>query len=275
MTLKNILILLLLLNSAQAADLMRESRIAEQIEAAILDGDVLRLPDGDHEFLAVHRRSDAEPIKGAAIILHGRGAHPDWNDVVRPLATGLPEHGWETLTIQLPIAAADAPERDWQDLIPEAVARIDAAIEFMRQRRIGNLVLIGHSLGARMGSHYLAQGAAQEIQAYVAIGLAADTIASTKDRNGRSQLDRTQGALADLRAITLPVLDIYGERDLESVLTSAKERRIAAQDAANEGYQQVRMPGADHFFSRMDRRLVNRIRAWMKKTAAGTQVPAG
>lgn len=244
-----------------AADLSRELRIAEQIEEAIFDGEVLRLADGDHKFLAVYRRSDADTVRGAAIILHGRGAHPEWTDVVRPLASRLPESGWDTLAIQLPVAAAAAPDRDWDALVPEAIPRINAAIAFLSERRVTNIVLVAHSMGARMGAHFLAAGSPPAVRALVAVGL------SVHDR------DRDSGSLANLRQIKLPVLDIYGERDLSDVLNSTKDRRLAARDAGNTGYEQVRVPGADHFFAGLDDLLVSRVSAWMVKVAATAGVP--
>ena len=250
-----ILLVLLTPVFGSAADLAREIRIAEQIEEAILDGDVVRLPDGEHEFLAIHRRSDADPIRGAAIVLHGRGAHPEWADVVQPLATGLPESGWDTLAIQLPVAAASAPDRDWDALIPEAIPRINAAVAFLRERDVSNIVLVAHSMGARMGAHFLAAETASEIRAFVAIGLSVH------------RKDRTAGPLADLSKIKIPMLDIFGERDLSDVLNSTKERKLAARDAANTAYEQVRIPGADHFFAGLDELLVSRVSAWMAKVS--------
>lgn len=250
-----LLIVLLTPVFGSAADLARELRIAAQIEEAIFDGDVVRLPDGDHEFLAVHRRSAADPVHGAAIVIHGRGAHPEWVDVVQPLATGLPESGWDTLAIQLPVAAASAPDRDWDALIPEAIPRINAALAFLRERNVSNIVLVAHSMGARMGAHFLATGTPPEIRAFVAIGLSVH------------RKDRTTGPLADLSKIKIPMLDLFGERDLSDVLNSTKERKLAARDADNTGYEQVRIPGADHFFAGLDELLVNRVSAWMAKVS--------
>jgi hypothetical protein len=36
------------------------------------------------------------------------GAHPDWPEVIQPLHSGLPESGWTTLSVQMPILANDA-----------------------------------------------------------------------------------------------------------------------------------------------------------------------
>lgn len=248
-------LLFLLAGLTQAADLQREARIAEQIEDAILDGEILRLKDGGTEFLAILTRSDSDAPRGTAILLHGRGAHPDWPDVIHPLRVGLPETGWNTLSIQLPVAAADAPASDWQELLSEAGPRIAAAVEYSKADQPPAIVLIAHSMGSRMAVDYLASAQADPaIAALVVVGLSADP----------SQPDA--GTLGALRQFKLPILDLYGERDLPSVKNSAKARRMAAQDAGNDTYQQLEIPGADHFFNGLDDLLVSRVRAWLTKT---------
>lgn len=234
-----------------AADLAREARIAAEIEEAILDGEVLRLKAGTVEFLAVYRPAAAQR-RGAAILLHGRGAHPEWSEVIRPLAIGLPEHGWDTLAIQLPVAAADAPPRDWEALLPEAGPRISAALDWLGQQGRDNPVLVGHSLGARMAVAYLAAASPQPpVRALVAIGLPAAGSDSP--------------TMAELRQLRLPVLDIYGERDLPLVREGAADREQAARAAGNPAYTQVSVPGADHFFAALDDALVSRVRAWLSR----------
>jgi len=252
-----ILFLLLPQLSPAISDLAREQRIAEQISEALLVGEPLTLQAGDTPFLAIHTRESTDYSHGAAIILHGRGAHPDWVDVVNPLRSELPEYGWQTLSIQLPVAAADASDWVYRDLIPEAAPRITAAVNYLRQQGVENLVLIGHSLGARMGLDYLAAGAPEALRAFVAVGLSADT------------RQPQQGTLKALRQLKVPMLDIFGSRDLESVAGSARARSLAAREVGLVGYRQTRVEGADHFFSGLSDTLVARVRAWLGRTVPG------
>lgn len=243
-----------------AADLGREKRIAEQIEETIFDGDPVYLKDGDHEFLGVYMRTDQQPARGAALILHGRGANPDWVDVVHPLRVGLPSHGWDTLSIQLPVAHESASEREWLETVPQAATRIQAALTFLSERNIFNTTLVAHSFGARMAADYLAGSPPEQITAFVAIGMSADPAR------------RQAGNLAALRKIQLPVLDLYGERDLPAVLDSARERKLAARDAENDHYRQYQTPGADHFFRGQEQQLLSIVRSWLYKEAAGDEI---
>lgn len=260
---RKILILLLatlFAANAMAADLAREQRIAEQIEEAILDGDPIRLKDGAHEFLGIYMRTDVEPVKGAVLLLHGQGANPDWVDVIQPLRIGLTEYGWETLSIQLPVAHEGASDREWMQTVPEAAPRISAALAFLQQRNMRNVAIVAHSFGARQAADFLAQQTPGSVQAFVAIGMSGDPA------------KRDSGNLGALRKIKLKMLDLYGEQDLRSVLDSARERRIAARDAGNSQYEQRQVPGADHFFTGQDAQLLAIVRAWLARQVAGTEI---
>ncbi len=255
-----ILILLVLAGYSLAADYSREARIREQIEDSILIGEAITLRANSHDFLAIHTQADTPQTVGAAIILHGMGADPNRATIIRPLRVDLAEHGWTTLSLQMPVAASDAPPSAWRRLIPEAGPRIDAAIALLKDAGILNIVLIGHSLGADMGLSYLARQRPGAIRAFVAIGLSA---------SGNTPDDSVLQAIAKLK---IPVFDIFGDDDLPIVRQTARARRGAARKAGNTQYRQIRIDGADHFFSDMDDVLDSRIRAWLHKTANGIEI---
>jgi pimeloyl-ACP methyl ester carboxylesterase len=252
LTLPAIILSLLLADTSGASDLIREHRIAEQIEDAILVGEPLRLEAGELEFMAIHTDAETDPPKGGVIILHGRGAHPDWVDVVQPLRSELPEFGWETLSLQMPVAASDAGDGAYRALVPEAFPRIEAGVKYFKDRGLANILLLGHSLGGRMAVDYVATEGAGEIKALVVVGLSIH-----KDENG--------AALRSLEKIDLPVLDIYGSRDLDAVHKTAKERANAARRAGNTAYRQMEVQGGDHFFNGLSKNLVTRVRAWIDR----------
>jgi pimeloyl-ACP methyl ester carboxylesterase len=257
-------VLLLLLTSqvVLASDQIREQRFATAVEKQLLVGKGLTLKAGDVDFYAIHTEVMAPALKGAVILLHDREAHPNWPDVIRPLRTGLADRGWETLSLQMPLAGIDSDWQMYEQVIPEANPRIAAAVEFLKQRKIRNIVLLGHSLGGRMAVHYLADAKPpKEINALVIIGMALEPEESPV---------KTREALAK---VEMPVLDLFGSRDLDAVLNSAKHRRAAGRMAKNPAYRQVQMTGADHFFHRLESALVARVYAWIGKAADPAKIP--
>lgn len=238
-----------------ASDLVREIRWANQVVESILDGDAVWLNDGSSDFLGIY--TDAEEDKGrAVIVMHGTGIHPDWQQVVQPLRVGLTEHNWNTLSIQMPILANDAEYLDYAPLYDEVAPRIDAAIKYLKDHGSKEIVLIGHSQGSAMTAYYLSRsylsGAKQDVKGFVAIGI------------GAFAKDPRMNSIVSLEKITVPVLDLYGDDDLENILASVKLRAAAAQKAGNKNYTQIKITG-NHFFDDNEEVLVETVAEWLEK----------
>ncbi len=241
-----------------ASDINKEQRWAEQLQDQLVVGESVRLTAGQQDFFALYTPAVGKLQRGGVILLHGLGAHPDWPDVISPLRKNLPEAGWSTLSIQLPIRPNEADFADYPSLFPAANVRISAAIRHLQKQGLRNIVLVGHSLGAAMGAYFLAQKApdSEAVRAFVGIGMghAPGTVAHTPD------------ALAKM---TLPVLDLYGTQDLRGVLGSTKAR--AARQGDNTGYRQLAIAGADHFFRGLEATLVKRVSSWLNRTLSGVE----
>ena len=82
-----------------ASDLEREERWRQQVEENLFDGETRMLQDGDVEFLAIEMAASGSRPEGAVLLLHGRGVHPDWPQVISPLRTQLPEQGLSLIHI--------------------------------------------------------------------------------------------------------------------------------------------------------------------------------
>ena len=236
---------------AGASDQAKEQRWAEQISDSLLTGETVELKAGDTPFLGIYTESEQGPSDHAVILLHGIGAHPDWPEVIHPLRVGLPENGWATLSIQMPILANDAELKEYLPLFDEVAPRINAAVDYLHQHGAKTLVIVAHSLGASMAASYVA-GNPKAVAGLVLISM------------GVIDIDpKMNGALA-LEKITLPVYDIYGSRDLETVLASADVRAAAQRKAGNKDYRQFEMEGADHMYVGMQDELVRRVYGWLK-----------
>lgn len=234
-----------------ASDLQRERRLKDQIVDAIMDGEVTMLSVDRHEFLALHTVAD-EP-KGSVVIMHGRGFHPDWADAINPLRVGLVEHGWSTLSIQMPVLEKTAKFYDYVPIFDEAVPRIDAAIDYLKAQGKGQIVLLAHSCGAHMALEYIRQQGEQRFDAYVGIGM------------GATDYNQPMLKPFPLNSMKKPVLDVYGGKDYPAVQRLAGIRAQQMQDEGNPLSRQIVVPGANHYFTDMGQPLVEVVAEWLEK----------
>ena len=70
-----------------------------------------------------------------------------------------------------------------------------------------------------------------------------------------------RSGLADPGKPRLPVLDIYGERDLPPVSQKANARATALKTLM--GSAQIEVAGADHYFAGREGELVRRVRQFL------------
>lgn len=234
-----------------ASDLAKEQRWADQIVDALITGEAVWLPAGQHKILAIYTESEAEPARGGAILLHGIGVHPDWPDVIHPLRTRLPEAGWATLSVQMPVLPNEATGKEYLPLMDEVAPRIEAAIAFLRREGIDHIVIIAHSLGNAMAGYYLATHPGNPVRGYVGISM--------------SEIDTPLplSPVSQAKKIPIPVLDVYGSEDLDNVIQPASRRK---QASGSQQYRQVVIEGANHFFHGKDDALVETVAGWLNRT---------
>jgi pimeloyl-ACP methyl ester carboxylesterase len=237
--------------NCHASDLAKEKRWAEQVVDSIMDGDAVMLNDGKSEFLGIYTEA-AEDKGRTVIVMHGTGIHPDWQQVVQPLRVGLTEHNWHTLSIQMPVLHNEAEYIEYAPLYDEVMPRIEAAIKYLKDNGTKDIVLVGHSQGASMPAYSLSNNG-HDVTGFVAIGM------------GAYADDERMNSIKALEKIKIPVLDIFGSEDLETVVSSIDDRAAAAKKAGNRNYTQVKVPGANHMFDGKEDALVEAIAGWLEK----------
>lgn len=238
-------ILLLAATLAHAADYAREKKWADEITPGIVTGDPVYLEAGsEHKFLTLF--TAVPNAKGAVVVVHGMGVHPDWN-LIGVLRNGLSDAGYTTLSVQMPVLANNAKPEDYSPTFPEASKRLEAAVAFLQAKGYKGIAIVSHSMGSRMADYYLSKHPGAPIHAWVAIGLS--------------------GNYAGLKGTRFPVLDLYGENDLPPVLKSAKTRAAAIQGLP--GSEQIKAPKADHFFNNRDTELVDYVKGFLDKSLVG------
>ena len=225
--------------AAAQPDYGREKRWADEITPALLVGDPVYLTQkSGHKFLTLHARN--AKARAGVIVVHGLGVHPDWN-LNNPLRSQLAEQGYATLSVQMPVYAADADRATYPTLFPDAAERLQVAVAFLREQGHRKIALVSHSMGARMANHFLVNTAQPGVDAWVAIGLLGEYVQPAK--------------------LTSPILDIYGEKDFPDVLALASKRAAALR--AIRGSGQIQVAGTDHFFNGAEAELVQHIKRFL------------
>jgi alpha-beta hydrolase superfamily lysophospholipase len=225
---------------ASAQDYAREKRWADEVVPGLVVGDAVWLQQkSGHKFLGI--LTEAPKPRGAVIIVHGLGIHPDWN-LIGVLRTQLAENGYTTLSIQMPVLAADAKGADYVPLFPDAADRLRVAVEFLRGKGQSKIAIAAHSLGARMANHYLVQSADPGVAAWVAIAI-------------------FPAEFIDPAKLRAPVLDIYGEKDFPEVLKTADARAKAISRITGSG--QVEVAGSDHYFNGKEAELARQVKLFL------------
>ena len=241
---------LLVTGTTRAADLEREQRLADEIVEAILDGEAVTLTAGDHEFLGIYTPAESEPEHGAAIILHGRGMHPDWAQVANPLRVELPVRGWSTLSLQMPVLEKDASFYDYEDIFPEAIPRISAAIRYLQAQGSKHLTLIAHSCGVHMSMAWVEQHGTSGIDAYIGIGM------------GATDYQQPMRKPFPFEQVRVPLLNIVGSEDYPAVQRQAKVFE-SLLDELPPGSAQIRIEDAGHYFDGQNEALVEAVVEWL------------
>jgi len=219
------------------ADYAREKKWADEVEPGIVVGDpvYLELKQG-HKFLTLF--TPVKDAKKALVIVHGLGIHPDWG-LIGTLRTQLAEQGYTTLSVQMPVLAADAKGEDYPPTFPEAAERIGVAVDFLQAKGNQKIAIVSHSLGSRMSKVYVLKHQAK-LAAWASLGI---------------------GGGETYSGVKIPVLDLYGEDDLPAVLNGAAAR--AASLKGNAGAKQVKVPKADHFFNHHEAEMVKAVKEFM------------
>ena len=233
------------------SDLEREQRLASEIVDSIMDGEPVMLEADGTGFLAIYAETDADKPRGAVLVLHGRGYHPNWMDVVYPVRTGMLEHGWNTLSIQLPVLDKEATYNDYLPLFDTSVGRINAAIEHLKEQGNDFIVMVAHSCGTHMANRWIEQTGGAGVSAMVMIGMGATD-------KGQPMQDEFH-----LDKLRVPVLDIMALEDFPAVRGYAPVRLVQIKSANLSMSRQRVIPGANHYFTNRGDALVEVIADWL------------
>lgn len=217
-------------------DAAREARWRAEVEPGLVvgDGQTLTTSDG-RKFFAIFTEGSQKDV--AFVLAHGVGVHPDfgWIGQLRVL---LADAGYATLSIQMPVRARETTDgNEYVGTFPDAASRLTTAHEWMRQRGYAKVILASHSMGAWMANVYFQQTPRSPYAAWVVMGVT--------------------GRLLPLKENSLPLLDLYGEKDLPVNLSSAWLRRAHLMLLPQS--EQVMVANADHHYAGVEKEAAKAI----------------
>ena len=211
------------------------------------------LGSGETTFLTLYREPADHESKRAAIILHSMGMHADWPDLISPLRHQLPDLGWTTLSVQLPLLDPQVGLAEYGSTFKLAKERIRSSIFYLQERGYDDIVIIAYSFGVTTAVNYLVDYN-NVVKALIGISI-----------QPHQFLKPFYGLIEELSKISVPILDIYGDQDYSEVLKSTDDRRLAAIKGGNQNYKQVIFRGANHQFTGMELDLAHEIIEWLNQ----------
>jgi len=227
-------LLLAISTSAFAApDYVREKKWDDEISPGIVVGDPMYLTQKNgHKFLGIY--TEAANAKMGVVVLHGTGIHPDWG-LISTLRQRLPDHGYATLSIQLPILAVDAKDEAYEPLIPEAVERLKLAVAWLRSKGYQKVAIVSHSFGGRVAIPFV-KGEPNAVSALASLGV---------------------GSNMNYDGVKVPVLDLMGGDDFPNVVSNAARRKASLK--GNAASKQVVIPHTNHFYADQEPAMVKAV----------------
>ena len=228
--------------ASSSPDYDREARWAREVEPSVVVGEPVYLAmPSQPRVLALY--TPAANAKGGVILVHGLGVHPDWG-LIGGVRTGLADAGFSTLSVQMPVLAADAPREDYDAIFPQAAERIAIGIAWLERRGVRHIAIVAHSLGAAMSNAYLGSAAAEKIDAWVVIGMGVGFDAAPRQ----------------------PVLDVEAQSDFPQVRESAVLR--ASKLPRDSCSRHVVIADADHNMENRQKELVAAIVPFLDRAFA-------
>ena len=152
----------------------------------------------------------------------------------------------------MPVLANDAHSGEYKQVLGHADLRIKAAVEYLEKEGLVSDVLVAHSLGSVMSTHYLANFE-HPFKRFVGIGM------------GATDYQQKVIKRFPLDVMLKPVLDIYGEKDFPGVVRLSNSRKALMDISGNKQNAQIIINKADHYYTETgtSQALVDSVDTWL------------
>jgi pimeloyl-ACP methyl ester carboxylesterase len=224
------------------SDAAREKRWAEQYLPNLVVGEAVRLrTENGAEFLALY--AAPERARAGVLLAHGPGLHPD-HGITGELRVHLTERGYSTLSLQMPVLAAEVDDgAAYAKLFPEAAQRVAAGLRFLQEKNVARIAIVSHAMGSAMAYAYLRRTRGAPVAAWASLSF--------------------YGVFEEIPGAGIPVLDLYGAGDYRGIRGPASERaRILA---ALPGSRQFAVPEGGRFLAGGEKTVLAEVSAFLDR----------
>lgn len=226
------------------SDAAREKRWADQILPSLVVGDAVQLQTAEGRFLALHTK--AEPARGAVVLAHGPGLHPD-HGITGELRMHLADRGFTTLSLQMPVLPAEVDDgAAYRALYPEAARRIAAGMQYLQERGAKRIFIVSHAMGAGMAHEFLRANRSAPVSGWAALSF--------------------YGVFDGIAGAAFPVLDLYGARDYRGIRGPASDRAQLLR--ALPGSKQVAIADSGYFLAGGEKAVLQEVAAFLDAISA-------
>lgn len=222
------------------SDPAREARWAGQIVPGMVVGEAVYLElAGGARFLALY--TVAERPRGAVILTHGPGLHPD-HGITGELRVHLPDRGYTTLSLQMPLLGAEVEDGSaYQALYPEAALRIAAGARFLQDKGARRFAIVSHAMGSGMAYEYLRRNRDAPVSAWVALSF--------------------YGVFEEMANARFPIFDIHGKNDYRGIRGPAGGRKSILDGIP--GSRQLVAPDGGRFLAGGETTVLREVPAFL------------
>ncbi|MGK0441720.1 MAG: hypothetical protein ACJA0N_001521 [Pseudohongiellaceae bacterium] len=214
---------------------------------------ILWLDIAGKKVLSLYSPDHSGRAKGGVILLPRHDQPITIHNRLFNLQQTLADNSWHALTIVMPSFT------DAENEANLAQQYIDAAIQFLNDKGIYNMVLLGEGINAhrmlQFANQLTTQKKAKQIRGLAIVNPVNSGIKPTIE--------------ALIPKLPFSILDIYFDEGLETK-RNAKLRLRNSRSMPAKQYQQIRMLRLAN--NQKENRLTKRVRGWLDKTAAGFSV---
>lgn len=220
---------------------------------------------GQQQELAFYLPASSGAALNGVLLIPDIGNHPATFGSINTMRIALSKNHWHTLALNMGYASEE-----------HALDLIAAGIQFLNEKGVYNIAILGEGTGAAQAILYAAPksppGAEKDetndsnekkdqVRALIMIN-ANNSISDDGDETS---------VLQNISQITIPVLDAFSNGDYIEQ-RKAEERKNIARGKNDTIYHQIRLPQASGTQQNSDNRVTKRIRGWLDKNIADSAI---